>query len=242
MDIRGIFWSIDPKRLYTQIKIPHIQNPNRLYAFPILGFLVKIIALVPLALWLAILSLVNFFVTIINSFIVLFTGKYWQVAYDLGLGIIRLTTRASYYVYGLTDKYPGFSLNNSGDVTVDIPFPQNPNRLYAVPVIGGLIRVVLLIPYFIWQQVLSYGAYLAVVIASFPVLFQGRYPETNFEIERDSLRVNSGSAAYTLGFSDTYPSLYISMNHQTWKVVYLILGALIFLSNMSQNFQKSSNQ
>lgn len=223
-------------RMYPELKVSHIQNPNRLYAVPLLGFLVKILMLIPVGIWLIILSFVSFFVVVlVNPFFVLFTGKYWDLAYKLTLGVMRLTARSSMFFGGLTDTYPGFSLENEGDVSVNTPIPQNPNKLFAIPLLGGVIRIVLLIPYLIWNNVLTNASFLGMIGSSIPVLFMGKYPESTYELYRDSARVSLGASTYMSGLSDTYPSFWISMNHKGIKIVLLVLGALMTITNSSDS-------
>lgn len=222
-----------PANLYPTLSVSHIQNPNRFFALPLLGILVKLILILPVGIELIVLYIANIFVIIINSFMVLFTGKYWDTAYTLNLGIIRLGTKISLYIYGLTDKYPGFDLAIQDPlITLDMKKPENPNRLFAIPLLGGIARIILLIPYLIYQSVLNYAVGLGVIISSFPVLFTGKYPEATYEFTKDYTRVTLASTAYMSGFSDSYPSFWISMNHKTAKIILIIFGILLFIANI----------
>ena len=104
-------------------KIEKIENPNRFYAVPVLGFLIKLIFIIPVGIELLFLAIGYFVVSFINSLIVLFTGKYWHFAYQWGLGIIQLTIKSHFYFYGLTDKYPGFNLEINDHYQVGIAYP-----------------------------------------------------------------------------------------------------------------------
>lgn len=222
-----------PKNLYPDIKIGINEKPNRFYAFPLIGFLTKVIILIPVFIWMWLLAIIQIFISIINSFIVLFTGKYWKTAYDYNLGFMRLSIKVTYFIQGLTDKYPGFGFSIQDKFSVDVAFPENPNKFYAIPIIGGLIRIILLIPYFIFQTAISNGANIGVFVSFFPVLFMGKYPESTYELARDSVRVSMGSSAYMSGLSDKYPSFHISMNHQTIKIILIILGAAGLVLNLT---------
>lgn len=143
---------------------------------------------------------------------------------------MRLTVKTTYFLAGLTNKYPGFSRNIDDNFTVDIPYPENPKRLFAIPFIGGVIRIVLLIPYFIYEQIISNASNIGVLVSFVRVLFQGKYPESTYELARDSVRVGQGAAAYMAGLSDKYPSFWISMNHKAIKITLIVLGILLFVS------------
>lgn len=232
--------SQNPKRFYPDLKIDQIQNPNRFFAFPFLGGLIKAIILIPVFIELAFLMLFLFFTSVINSFIVLFTGKYWNFNYNYALGLLRLLAKTGFYFEGLTNKYPMFTFKLT-DFTLDITKPENPSRFYAIPLLGGLVRTVLLIPYFIWVQVLGNASFLGTAISSFVVLFKGRYPESTFELNRDTLRISIANYAYMFGFSDTYPSFWISFNHKAIKIILLAFGILYSLNGFSQNYTTTKN-
>lgn len=222
-----------PAGIYPAISIGHIQKPNRFYAFFLIGFLVKCIILIPQFFEIIILGIIYFILSIINSLVVLFTGKYWDTAYTFILGFMRFEAKIYYYFVGLTDTYPGFDFSLPDGIKVDIAKPTNPSRFFAFPVIGGLVRIIFLIPYGIYTTVIHHGAWIGVVFSSFPVLFSGKYPESTYELARDSQRVALASSAYMSGFSDKYPSFWISMNHQTVKIILIILGALAAFGNFS---------
>src|SRR3990167_1623104 len=129
--------SLSDLEIYPQVKIAHPKNPNRIWAFPILGGLVKVFILLPVFVEIAFLAVFDIFLVLINSFVVLFTGKYWEICYTFNLGFMRLLSKLIFYFSGLTDKYPGFDFQ-AKDFTVDIEMPKNPSRLWAFPVFGGL--------------------------------------------------------------------------------------------------------
>jgi hypothetical protein len=224
---------------YPTIKIDRIKNPNRFYAFPIIGGFVKIIMIIPVAIYLAILSIADFFIIIINTFIVLFTGKYWKVAYDFNLGLIRLSTKISFFFSGLTNKYPGFSFAIEDNYRLDIKMPTKPNRLFAIPLFGFVARIILLIPYFIYSYVIQSSANIATVASSFIVLFKGYYPETTYELNRDTVRLSQAASAYIFGLYDIYPNFWISMNHKKMKILLIILGILSIIFNYSNRKNNS---
>lgn len=230
-----------PTNVYPVININRPEKPNRFYAIPLIGILVKIIILIPVAFWLAILGFGGFFVSIINAIVVLFSGKYWKLAFNYNLGLMRLYIKTAFFLQGLTDKYPGFSRSINDNYSVDLIFPQHPSRLFAIPLIGALLRIILLIPYFVYQNVLSNASNVGVVASFFPVLFMGRYPESTFELARDSVRVSQATFVYMAGISDKYPSFRISWNHKVIKIILITIGALLFLGNTFGNMNSQNN-
>lgn len=220
--------------LYPKIQIDHIKNPSRLYAIPLLGFFIKLLMIIPVGLELWILGMAQFFFSMLNSCNIFFRGRYWKMAYTLNLGIMQLETNLSYFLWGLTDVYPGFSLKTTNyELTMD--FNKTPNRILATPLLGMIFRLVMMIPYLVYRHVVSFAAMLAIFVSWVFVLFTGHYPETTYEIARDSVRVDQAVTAYFLGMSDTYPSWWISLNHKALKIVLLILAVALTLLSFVGN-------
>ena len=225
--------AVTKKNFYPHFVLANNKAPNRLYATPFLGFLVKLILLIPVFIEMFFLSFYSLGLLIINWFVILFTGEYWDYAYKFFVGMMQLGGKVQVFIFGLTDKYPGFSLNTDGHFTLTFAKPEHPNRWFAVPFIGFFVRCILLIPYFIFSNVLSRGSNVAMFFSWFIVLFKGKFPESLYEFERDNLRVAFASNVYLLGLSDKYPSFYISMNHQTIKILLIIAGALMAMGSVA---------
>lgn len=227
---------------YPQIEIERNTSPNRLYAIPLFGFLAKIIILIPIyiELWILII-LTGIVVILINPFSILFTGKYLQMAYDLATGVMRLGIKSGFYLYGIIDKYPGFSISTT-PFTWSLAYPESPNKLYAIPILGFLIRAILIIPFSIFSQIISYTASIAVFVIVTPlsVLIKGYYPETTHELAVDSVRLSHASMAYMFGLSDKYPSFKISWNHKTMKIILMVIGTLALLGNFMSGLSSPS--
>ncbi len=151
--------------------------------------------------------------------------------YKYTLIFMRFNTKLYLYLFGLTDKYPGFSMDENGLFTLKYDKPATSSRLLAFPLLGFLIRMILLIPFSLYISVVQMGAFIAVFCSWFVVLFTGRYPESFYEIVRDYLRLWNASFLYSFYLSDTYPSFRISMNHKTVKIILLILGLLLVFGN-----------
>lgn len=222
---------------YPNIEVERNTNPNRLYAIPFFGLFIKFILLIPIFIEVWILMIATgIIVMLINPFSVLFTGKYMKVAYHLATGVMRLGAKMSFYLYGITDKYPGFEISST-PFTWNLAYPESSNRFYAIPLLGLLIRAVLIIPFSIFFQVINYALSLAVffIVTPLSVLIRGYYPETTHELAVDSIRLSNASMAYIFGLSDKYPSFNISWKHKTIKIILIIIGVLMLFSNLSSN-------
>lgn len=215
--------------IYPVLNATSIQNPNRFYAVPLLGILSKIILLIPIYIMLIFVGIWWLIaVMLINPFVILFSGKYWQSAYSINLGLLRMSAKINFYLFGLTNKYPGFNLTINDEYSLDIPYPENPKKIFAIPLIGFIIRIVLLIPYLIFESIISQAAAIGTFLLAWAVvLFKGKYPEGLFELARDSIRVSISTNAYLTGLSDRYPSFYISMNHDKIKIILIAIAIIL---------------
>lgn len=185
--------------------IEHIQNPNRLWALPVVGGTVKYIIVLPVAFWLLAVSIAAIVLSYINAFHVLVTGRYWEPAYALAVGSMRLSAKANCFVLGLSDTYPGLTLASSDEVRVEIPVPRKPNRLLAFPLFGGIFRLLVLVPFFIFLFVFGLLVWLVFWVAWIPVLLIGQYPEGLFNLMVYAQRLQLRLSAFTFGLSDRYP-------------------------------------
>ena len=81
--------------------------------------------------------------------------------------------------------------------------PTQPNRLLALPLVGGIFRFAVLVPVFIFLFV----GLLVMLVYWFtwiPVLLIGRYPEGLFNLMVYSQRLQLRLSAYTFGHSDRF--------------------------------------
>lgn len=227
-----------PANLYPKLTLEHIKDPNRLWAIPLLGGFIKFIILIPVWIELVIVGIVFFFVSIINSLVVLFTGKYWTTAYELLMGLTRLSVKLMFFWFGVTNTYPGFDFTIKDKISVEMAMPKNPNRFFAIPLVGGIVRIILMIPMIVWTDILQYAASLGSLVSTLPVLFMGKYPESTYELVRDHMRVALAVEFYVNGLTEQYPSFWISWNHKAIKIVLIILGVLALLGQVNNSVRQ----
>jgi len=221
--------------IYPTITIARNVHPNRWYAIPVIGFISKLIIVIPVAIEVLCLNIAVFVMLCIGPFVILFTKRYWLPEYELYLGLMRLQTKVSFFLYGLTDTYPGFSLESKTFALV-IPIPQKPTIAFAIPLLGFLARIILLIPFSMYTSVIKLAGILAFFVSWIAVLFGGVYPEPTYEIIRDGIRLSLASTSYLAGLSDNYPSFWISMNHKGIKITLIVIAAILFLLNQFSSF------
>jgi len=132
---------------------------------------------------------------------VLFREKYPRWWFDWNQELLRFSARVGVYGALLDDRYP--STDERQSVRLDIAYPdveQDLNRWLP------LVKWLLAIPHYVVLFFLGIGAYVAVLIAWFAILFTGRYPRPLFDfvvgVYRWGLRVVAYSMILT---TDEYP-------------------------------------
>jgi hypothetical protein len=131
---------------------------------------------------------------------ILFRRKYPRWWYDFNLELLRFQNRVGVYVALMDDRYP--STDEHQGVHLDVPYPDAAQLNRWLP----LVKWLLAIPHFVVLGFLFIGAFGAVVIAWFAILFTGRFPRGIFDflvgVGRWTNRVN----AYALILvTDQYP-------------------------------------
>ena len=132
---------------------------------------------------------------------ILFRQKYplwWQ---DWNRELLRFINRVGVYVALLDDRYP--STDEQQSVHLELPRPDARTDLNRwLP----LVKWLLAIPHYVVLFFLSIGAFVAVVIAWFAILFTGRYPRGLFDYVVGVGRWHNRVTAYMLILvTDRYP-------------------------------------
>jgi hypothetical protein len=120
-------------------------------------------------------------------------------------------------MYGLTDAYPPFQLSSNGvegqptyPVQVDFTPPEHSSQFWAIPVLGFLIKGIILIPHLVVLGVLEMVVGILQLVLWIPVLFGGRYPEWGFNLVGGTLRWSACVLGYFYGITDEYPAFRLS--------------------------------
>ncbi len=184
------------------------ENPSKLYTIPIVGWLIRVVLLIPHAIAVTVLSWAVAFIQLFAWAPVLFTGKFQPGLYSFEAGVLRWSGRMYAYLFGLTDQYPPFALGSDDDgysVRVLFERPEESSRLWAIPLVGYVIKLVILIPHFIAVSVLGLVTVLMQLVSWIPVLFSGKYPSWAYSFTTGYLRWSMRTSGFFLGLTDQYP-------------------------------------
>jgi Domain of unknown function (DUF4389) len=98
-------------------------------------------------------------------------------------------------------------------VRLEVLRPASQSRLTNFPLgIGTFIRLILLVPHLIILYFLQIVASIIYLIATFAILFTGRYPRGMFSFYVGYTRWSSNTYGYLIGVYDNYPAF--SMDEQ----------------------------
>jgi len=132
---------------------------------------------------------------------ILFARRYPRWWFDFALELTRFGARVGAYLLLLTDQYPSTVDEQSVHLQIDYPDVERDLNQWL-----PLVKWLFAIPHFVVLAGLSVGAFFAVVIAWFAILFTGRYPRGLFDfvvgVGRWGLRVQ---AYAILLVTDRYP-------------------------------------
>jgi hypothetical protein len=103
---------------------------------------------------------------------------------------------------------------------VSVTFQRQPsyNRFFAIPLIGIIARSVLLIPHFIALYIVGAITGLMHLVAWFPVLTSGSYPEWAYTWSTGTMRWSARVIAYLFGLTDQYPPFALGSNDDGYPV------------------------
>lgn len=95
----------------VKMSIPYPEQSSRGLALASIFFMLpKLLIILPHIVALYFIRIVALIAWILGQWVVLFTGKYPRSFHNFVTGALRWQTRVAGYLYGLTDKYPPFTL------------------------------------------------------------------------------------------------------------------------------------
>ena len=137
---------------------------------------------------------------------IVFRQKYPRWWFEFNLQMERFSTRVSSYLALMSDRYP--STDEEQSVHLDLDYPDVKRDLNQwMP----LVKWLLAIPHYVVLVFLGIGAFFAVLIAWFAILFTGRYPRGIFNFVEGVMRWTLRVQAYAmLLITDRYPPFRLS--------------------------------
>ena len=178
---------------------------SQLWGIPFVGIVVRSLLLIPhyivlffYALCVGILSLVLWFPVLVN-------GRFPAWGYAFVGGYVRWLTRVEAYQILAAATYPPFSTTARHEVDVRWNEAQAVPRWAGIPIVGLMIRALMLIPHAILLWFLGIGVGFVSLFTWFPVLLTGRYGDWAYRIVGGYMRWQNRLASYMLLMTGPYP-------------------------------------
>ena len=184
------------------------QEINRLWGIPFFGMFARWLLLIPHFLVLWVLGVASGLSILVTWIPILVNGRFPSWAVDLYETTYRWGVRVAAYAVLMTGFYPPFSLSAPypADVTVAPP-SREINRLWGIPLLGLVVRSLLVIPLAIVLALLGIGVWFAFFVIWIPVLVNGRFPQLGYDLFGGYLRLSTRISIYTLLVPVPYPSI-----------------------------------
>lgn len=157
---------------------------------------------VPHLLVLVLWSYVAILVSIVNWTIALVRGRPALRLCGFIERFIRYQTHVYAYLYLVADPYPGFR-GWRGTYPVDIQIDPPGSQ----PRWKTLLRIVLVVPAYVFMTVLQYVLYVVALLGFFYAVVMGRYPKGFRDLSAYCLRYAAQTWGYLFLLTDRYPTL-----------------------------------
>ena len=179
---------------------------TRFWGIPILGVGIRYLLLIPHFILLFFVAIVAALMMLVTWIPVLILGRFPGWGYRWIGGYFGWTVRMQAYLQLLTGTYPPFSLSGE-EHPVSVRFDEGVriNRLWGIPLVGVLIRGILLIPHYIVLMLISILVGILWLVTWIPVLFLGRQADLIYTIVGGFTRWWFRVLAYQLLMVDRYP-------------------------------------
>jgi hypothetical protein len=134
-----------------------------------------------------------------------FRQKYPRWWFDWNLNLMRFSNRVTAYLALLDDRYP--STDEEQSVHLEFEYPDARQLSRWLP----LVKWLLALPHYIVLLFLGIGAFFAVIVAWFAILFTRSYPRSLFDYVVGVLRWSNRVNAYAFALvTDQYPPFSLS--------------------------------
>jgi hypothetical protein len=189
----------------VDVTFPRDKGQNRLWGIPFVGLIIRSFLVIPQIIVLAILAIVMYVVLLISWIPILINGRQAGFVYTIVGGYLRLSTRVAGYVLLLTGRYPPFG--PGGEHPIDVTFDESDrqNRLWGVPIVGVLIRWILLIPHWIVLALIGIVVAFMILVSWVPVLINGRQADVIIQWIGGFYRWTIRVSAYGFLLTGRYP-------------------------------------
>ena len=201
----------NPSEYPVQVDVTPDREMSPLWGIPVAGFVARAIAAIP---HMVVLWILNWAITIwflIGWIWILAFGRAPAIAVKLIVEYLHRSSKVAGYVLLMPGGYPPLEpgLRGPTDLTVNLE-SLNINRLWGIPVLGLLVRVLIVVPQLIVLSLLAVGVVLSCFVVWIPILTSGRYPDWAARFYGSVLNLGAQVVAYLLFLPVPYPPFWLN--------------------------------
>ena len=179
---------------------------NRAWGILFFGLLVRWVLLIPHYLVLLLVAIVAALGLLVAWIPVLILGRFPSWGYRWIGGFLAYSQRITAYALLMTSTYPPFALETEEyPITVRYDEGVRINRLWGIPIIGHIVRFIVLIPHFIVLWLLGIVVAFLIWVVWVPVLIYGRQAVLIYTVVGGYYRWTLRAMAYLFMLVDKYP-------------------------------------
>jgi len=199
-------YPLAPDAYPVNISYDRAAGISRLWGIPLIGQTIRLILLIPHFIVFMLIGLVVAVQLLVSWIPVLILGRYPGWGYRWTGGFLAYGQRINAYAYLLAAPYPPFALEpDLYPIAVRYDEGVRINRLWGIPIVGYLVRTIVLIPHFIVLTLLAILAGFLMLFVWAPVLIFGRQADLMYTIIGGFFRWSLRVGAYWLLMVDRYP-------------------------------------
>ena len=197
---------VGPDRYPVNVTFDETQEVNRLWGIPILGYVLRWLALIPnfIVLWFASIALA--LSLLVSWALVLILGR--QPFAGFYKWFLTYAAQVSGWAFFLAAPLPPF-LGSDPNYPVKVTMPtEGPVfRLWGFPYLGLVLRAVVVLPHFLVALAFAIVAYLFAFLLWIPILINGRVPRAAYTVFGGLIRLQIRIYAWYLLCPVPYPPL-----------------------------------
>ncbi len=192
----------------VNVTLPKEREVNRWWGLLWFGMMLRGILAIPQFLVIFVLGLVIAVLGLVVWIPILIYGRVPELWCRLVWEVINRSTRVRAYVYLIPGGYPALGMGEQGPIEVTADFgDRRINQLWGIPIVGLIVRLIVLIPQFVVLYVLQFVAGVVAFVVWIPILIYGRYPELAIKVMDWYLRYTVRVSAYAAFLPVPYPPI-----------------------------------
>jgi hypothetical protein len=192
----------------VQVTFDPNTSINRLWGIPIIGWMIRGLALIPHAIVLWAMGILIGLSVLVSWIPVLLMGRQASMLVWLYSTYVRYTTRMFAWALFLSGPYPPIIPNGAEyPVNVTVDHTGSINRLWGIPFLGIWARYILVIPHVILLFFLYFAVAFFGILSFAFILINGRMPTSAYALVGGFLRVTARASLYIFLVPVRYPPI-----------------------------------